>query len=358
MTAGQGPLSPSGTLTVTNSGAATSTLTGTCNLTGPDSEISLTNGAFSVLQGAAGVVVGVSCDASAAGSFTNTLSCAHNGSNATPATYPVTCAVAAPGAAVFQSNPAAGSTIDMTPEDVPVDADVADQGVIFTNAATGSTDNSLGLACTYSGSPEISVTAPTSPIVPRGSSAATFSCNTAAVGDYTGTYSCDYTTDGGAAPTGSASYTVNCGVRAAESEIAVNPASGTLSMTVPMNGSGTTSINFSEILDEGADATIDSCSLADGSDFAIITTFPLTVPAGGSVQVVVEGTDPANGSPSASDTLTCTVTDSTGTSTGEWALQLTVQTAAIPTLSVWGMLAMFLTMLGFGGIVIRRKMSS
>jgi len=37
---------------------------------------------------------------------------------------------------------------------------------------------------------------------------------------------------------------------------------------------------------------------------------------------------------------------------------MNIQTAAIPTLSTLGLLAMILTMFGFGGIMIRRKIGS
>lgn len=234
-----------------DTGSTGTTLTGTCSLTGPDAQISLTGGAFSVAQGSAGAVVAVACDASAQGSYTNTVSCAHNG-----------------------------------------------------------------------------------------------------------TYACDYSVDGGDT-SASANYLVHCGVRAAESEIDVTPGPGSvLNIVAPMNGTGTATLTFSEILDEGVDATVNSCSLDEGTDFVILTVFPLTVPAGGFVQVQVQGTDPADGSLGATDAMVCRVTDSNGTISGVWDIVLTVQTAAIPTLSTWGLLAMFLTMLSLGGIVIRRKARS
>jgi len=126
-----------------------------------------------------------------------------------------------------------------------------------------------------------------------------------------------------------------------------------------LNGTAYQTIAVSEALGEGEDATIDSCTLDDGSNFEIITTFPLTVPSGDTVLIEVSGTDPMDGSFSATDVMTCISTDTeNGTVTSVWDLSLTVQTAAIPTLSTWGLLAMFLTMLGFGGIMIRRKESS
>lgn len=358
MSAGQGDPDPSGSLAITNSGAATTTLTGTCTLAG-DTEISVTNGGFSVVQGAPAAVVGVACDASAHGTYNSTLSCSHNGSNSSPVDYAVSCVIAPPGAAVFQSSPAAGSTIEMTPEDVPVDAVVPDQVLTITNGAVNPNNNPLNLSCAYTGSSEISVLGPISPIGPMGSSTATFSCDTAAVGNYTGTYTCNYSVDGSQTLSETASYTVNCGVRAAESSLDSSPGSGsTLNMSVPMGGSSSAFINIFETNDEGEDATINSCTLTDGTNFTILTTFPMTVPAGGTMQIQIEGTDPGDGNLNFTDTITCSATDSGGTSDVSWDLNMSVQTTAIPTLSTWGLLAMFLTMLGLGGIALRRKTSS
>lgn len=358
----EGDTDPTGSLTITNTGDTGTTLSGTCSLTGPDAQISLSgSGAFSVAEGAGGAVIGVACDASAEGDYANTLSCAHNGTNvATPATYPVTCSVGPAGAAIYQSTPSAGSTIEMTPEDVPEGATVADQNLIISNAATDPNDNDLILtSCAYTGDAAITVaTAAVSPIAPNGSTTATFSCDTSAVGDYNGSYACDYSVDGSNTSSATASYPIHCGVRAAGSDLDASPQPGVINMVVPMNGTGYSIITFSEQLDEGVDASVDSCTLADGSNFTILTAFPLVVPAGGSAIVEVEGTDPMDGSLSATDVLTCVGTDSDGTETGVWDLNLTVQTAAIPTLSVWGLLAMFLTMLSLGGIMIRRKASS
>ena len=355
----QGDPDPAGSVTITNSGDAGTTLTGTCTISG-DTQISVSNGAFSVAQGAAGSVVGVACDASAEGAYTATLSCAHNGTNvATPVDYAVSCDVGPPGPAVFSSVPADGATIEMTPEDVPVGAVVPDQVLTITNAAAEANDRDLGLSnCAFTGSAEITATAAPATIAPMASADVTFSCSTAAVGDYTGTYSCDYTETGGE-PTGTATYTVNCGVRAASSDIAESPMSGTnLNILVPILGTGQTSVSFAEILDEGVDATVDSCSFGT-ANFAVVTTLPATVAAGSSVNVDLTGSDPGTGEISFTDTLTCTYTDSdSAPGTASWPITLTVLAQPIPTLSTWGLMLMILTLMGLGGIVIRRKVLS
>ena len=357
----QGLADPTGSLTVTNTGQTDSLLTGTCTLLGGGSaEISMSNGGFTdIAIGAAGSVVGVACDATAAGSYAATLSCTHNGSNASPADFPVTCEIAPPGAASYVSTPAPGATIEMTPGgDVPVGATVPDQVLTISNGATDANDNDLVLmGCAWTGSGDITATAPTSPLAPMASTMVTFSCSAATVAANTGTYSCDYDTDADGSSDGTASYTVNCGVRAAASDIAESPASGAaLRFVVPINGTGQTSVSFAEILDEGVDGTVDSCSMSDGSILSVVTTLPATVAAGTSVSVTVEGSDPFDGSTSVDDTLTCTYTDSdSDPGTASWPVTMTIQTAAIPTLSSWGLMLMILTMLGLGGIVIRRK---
>ena len=357
----QGDADPTGSVTITNTGDATTTLTGTCTLVTGGTPITMTNGAFSVAEGAAGHVVGVSCDASLEGSYADTLSCTHNGTNVTPpATYPVTCEVGPPGPAVYLSVPAPGAVIDMTTEDVPVGAVVPDQVLTITNDAAEANDRDLGLAnCAFTGDAAITASAPTSPVAAQASTMVTFSCDTAAVGAYTGTYSCEYHTTGSEVADGTATYTVNCGVRAAASDILEAPISGTaLNILVPIAGTATTSVAFNEILDEGVDATVDSCSFGT-TIFAVTSTLPATVAAGGTATISVTGTDDVSGALTFTDTLTCTYTDTDSLpGTASWPITLTVLAQPIPTLSTWGLLLMILTLMGLGGIVIRRKVES
>lgn len=71
----------------------------------------------------------------------------------------------------------------------------------------------------------------------------------------------------------------------------------------------------------------------------MVSALPVTVAAGTAVQITVQGFDPADGSLSVSDTLTCTYTDTDSLpDTVNWPITLTVQTVAIPTLSTWGMI--------------------
>jgi hypothetical protein len=357
----QGDPDPAGSVTITNTGDATTTLTGSCAFSVGDPQITLTNGEFSVAEGTAGNVVGVACDASLEGPYTATLSCSHNGTNvASPVDYAVTCDVGPPGPAVYLSAPASGAVIDMTATDVPVGAVVPDQVLTITNDAAEANDRDLALmGCAWAGSAEITATAPTTPVAAQTSTSVTFSCSTAAVGVYTGTYSCPYDLDGNNEPDGTATYTVNCGVRAAASDILESPVSGTaLNLLVPILGTAQTSVSFAEILDEGVDATVDTCSFGT-ANFSVISTLPATVSAGGTVAVTVSGTDPVTGELTFTDTLTCTYTDTdSDPGTASWPITLTVLAQPIPTLSTWGLMLMILTMMGLGGIVIRRKVRS
>ncbi len=237
MSSKQGLANPTGSVTVTNTGEASSLLSGTCTLAGA-TQISMSNGGFTdIAVGGAGSVVGVACDASAAvGSYAATLSCDHNGSNAKPVDFAVTC-----------------------------------------------------------------------------------------------------------------------DILASASDIATSP-DGPLSIVVPINGTGQTSVSFAETLGEGVDATVDSCTFGNPAVFTVVSTLPVTVAAGTTEIIIVQGTDPFDGSITVEDTLTCTYTDSDSTpGTASWPITLIIQSAAIPTLSSWGLMLMILTMLGLGGIIIRRK---
>jgi hypothetical protein len=202
----------------------------------------------------------------------------------------------------------------MTPgEDPPAGATDPTSPLTFSNNADPG-DTALSIACTLVGDAQITVAPDISSgivIAPGASSGVTFTCDATDVGNRSATYTCPYDTDGVEGNDGTAVYNVTCDVRAAEANVDPNPADGT-----PLNGladpGGTFPfvVTFTEVNDEGIDGEV-SCSLADGTNFAITSpTFPATVPAGGSVVVTVTGTAPDDGSTSVSDTLNCTYSDS------------------------------------------------
>ncbi len=314
------PITPA-SLLITNSGDADTTLDGTCSFGMGTPQLTVSDGAFSLAQGAS-EAQSISCDSSVAGTYNATLTCAHNGSNGPNATYPVECVVGDPRPAVYSSTPAAGSTVDMTAGfvggEAPVDSTIPPQDLVITNTAVaGSSD--LGLSCNQLSPPQagISVSPDLSApftLAPGDFTTATFSCGSATAGSYLFDYQCTYTTEGEGFPevVDTANYTYTCEVREAESDVSVSPVSGsTLTELAETGGTATFEVVFSELADEGIDGSLVGCSLADGSNFAVISPvgFPAPIPADGSLTVVVEGTDPGDVE-SITDTLTCEYADS------------------------------------------------
>jgi len=358
----EGDANPTGTITVTNSGDASTTLIGTCSYSG-DAEMSLANGGFSLAQNASNVAT-LTCDATTEGNYNGQISCTHDAENvASPVVHNVSCAVGPPGPAVYASSPASGATIDMTPpgDDALVGSADPTSVLQITNDAAELNDRDLALSnCAFAGSAEITATPVLSPLAPGLSTFVTFTCDTTAAGAFTGTYSCSYDENGDDVIDGTATYTVNCGVRDPESDAVVTPASGTaLTITVPVGGSGQTSVRFSEIMSEGADGSLDGCSLDNTTYHSIVssTTYPQAIPSGGFLDVVVQGNNPGDPLLVSSAVLTCTYSDSDSEAAEvSWPIDIVVRAEAIPTLSVGGLLAMVLTLLGLGGIALRRRM--
>ncbi len=366
----EGDANPTGTVTVTNTGDAATTLAGTCSYSG-DAQMSLANGAFSLGQNVSNVAT-LTCDASAEGSYSGSVSCSHDAGNvSSPVIHAVTCEVGPPGDAVYSSVKAPDGVYDLTPpgDPVPVGAVIPTQDLVITNNAPEANDRELVLLnCGFSNldtgsTPQglslgLSATEPGSPLAPFASTTVTFSCDSSQAGDFSDVYSCDYDVDGDGASDGTASYPVNCVVREAESEVTLSPASGgTVTIVAPLGGFGQGSVVFNEVLDEGEDASLDDCYLDDETYFSIVSpaSFPQLIPADGALSVVVEGMGTADGQPT-STTLYCTYTDSGNDgAVVSWTFDVVVQTAAIPTLSTWGLALMILTLLGLGGIVSRRR---
>ncbi len=238
-----GSPAPTQSITINNDGGDPgSTLTGTCALSGPDAGTFTitTDGAFSIAQGGAGDTETVSCATGVNGTFTASLDCSHDGSNASPASYPLTCTVNPP----------------------------------FAN------------------------------VVPT-------------------------------------------------------PANGTQrTILVPaIGGMGNTSVTFNETENNGVDGSIDTCSISgvDAAQFTVTApaAFPATVPAGGSVQVTVNGVEPGTGMPVAA-ALDCTLGDGIGGTTAvSFPLQFLVQPQVVPTLNQWAMILMGLFLAGAGFFTLR-----
>lgn len=316
---------PAQVFTITNSGDSGTTLQSSgagCTITGADAaKFSMGDGTFTVPFGGS-AIKSVSCDTSAEGSFSAQVDCTHNGTN-DPSVNAValSCEVGPPGAAIYASTPAPGFAFEF--EEAVSPTDPPGLNLNIRNEA-GQGDNPLFIDCQFDGgsSPQItySPTYAGVPIAPGGQVDITLACDAEEIGTYTATLNCAYGVDGssttGGPGSGTATYTATCESRLAESDVDPSPADGTPLMGLADPG-GTFPFNvvFTEVNDEGEDGSV-SCSLADGTNFAITSPlgFPAGVPAGGSLTVTVTGTAPDDGSTSVTDTLNCTYFDS---ATGE-----------------------------------------
>jgi len=327
---------PTGALAINNdAGDADSTLSGICSLVNGTTPISISSGGnYSVLQGAAAALVGLTCDtARDQGTYSDTLSCTDNDPvSSDPQTYTVDCEIGPPDPAVYSSVPGPGATISLTPGGaVAENTDLTDAASLLISNAASPGDDFLDLqGCSVTAGDMSIITANPTPMnadIKVGDAAAVvnFSCDTTKAGNYSATYTCPFDENPSNAPltneplggVGSpATYTLQCDVRAAISEVTVEPDSGTtLPVPVDSGGTGSAIVVFTEVADEDANGKV-SCTLDTDTDFHIISpTFPATIPAGLSVTVTVEGTDPGDGS-SPTDTLRCTYTDTANSDPG------------------------------------------
>ncbi|HET6565816.1 MAG TPA: IPTL-CTERM sorting domain-containing protein, partial [Xanthomonadales bacterium] len=326
---------PTGNLQITNTGDPGSNLSGTCSFQTGGGAIQFTTGsggAYSLATGAS-KNVGVQCNSTfAPGVYVDTVSCTHNDPNSSnPAVYPFTCEIDQPDPAQFGSNPASGQTIDIT-GGTPVAEGTTPAPTAplqMTNTAPlgdASMDLTCGLVNDVGSAISVNTAVTNAILAPGASQNVSFSCDTTTAGSYSATYSCNWDSvfvsgvaDGADGPQGEIvvadeEYTVTCEVRAGVSDVTPDPADGTPQVgAVAPGGSASFFFDFDETAGEGVDATLISCALDSGTDFQIISPlpgdFPVTIPADGSVQVEVQGTDPG-GVTSFSDTLRCIYNDS------------------------------------------------
>jgi len=354
---------PSGTLSVENTGDETTLLTGSCSASGGNAgKFSVSNGSFTDLAAQVDSgpthVVTVTCDTSAEGDYTSTLACTYEAAGSST-NYPLSCTVGPPGDAVFGSTIAPAVGIDLTPGGVVQDTVVAPIPLNISNDAPEANDRDLPFSCSYAGDSAISVGSMSgSPLAPMTSAGGvSFGCDTSAVGPFSGTYTCTYSEDGGATDQ-MADWNVSCEVREPESDVDPSPVSGTpRPIRVVPGGTGQTSVNFREVLDEGETGSLTGCTLVDNTAFTIVssTAYPIEISSGGTVVVVIEGTD--TGSPADNTaTLECTYSDTGGSQGfGSWPLVIIVAEVGIPTMGAWGQILMILSLLALGLAVLRRR---
>jgi len=352
-----GGANPTSSVAISNVGpVGAPNLTGTCSLSGGDAaSFSITTAAaINVAQGAAAQTMTVDCDASAVtGATLNaSLDCTHNGdgtTTASPASYPLTCDIAAI-TPQYNSTPVVGSTLAL--------GQILQGG---TNPTTSiDIDNNAGdatttLTGTCTSSAPFLVTNGNFSVL-QGAAAATVNvaCDaSAAPAAYTDTLSCTHNGSNTPSP---ATYPVSCEVLAAAAAGSQNPADGTtLNFVAPPGGSITSSVTFSEVGGQGVAITDLVCSVT-GPDFAITSPlgFPATVPAAGTLPVIVTFTDPAVAGPF-NDTLVCSYSDGTGAVNVSYPLSGAVRAVVVPTLSWMGYAAMMFALLLVGFFGIRRK---
>ncbi len=298
-------------------GEAGSTLTGTCGLSG-DPQISISgSAAFSVLQGATDTV-DLTCSAAAQGLYTSTLTCTPDpsASNAMPFMYPVSCDIGPPDPGTWGSTPPSGGNVDLTPAGPVVEGtDLTNAGQLLVRNAGDPGDADLTYSCDIiAGSPEITQNpSPSAGTLVAGDpdTVINYSCDTTNDGSFLANVQCGWT-NSVEGLMGTEDYTVTCDVRDPFIDVVETPPSGTpQSAQDLMPGDSTTfSFLFEEIVNEGGDGSVDTCSLTGDASFAITApgSFPQPVPSGGSLQVDVEWNDPGAGDTFTS-TLNCTVTD-------------------------------------------------
>jgi pimeloyl-ACP methyl ester carboxylesterase len=152
------------------------------------------------------------------------------------------------------------------------------------------------------------------------------SCNSETAGAFFAVLSCVHN-GSNASPV---NYEVYCDVNANMSEVVTTPASGSImTKSTDLGGTESFEVTFTEVANQGINATLFSCSLANGTDFMITypTSFPVTIPANGSVTVSVNGVNP--GSPdSVWDTLSCAYTDTANPSGSSVSFNLVLSTGA------------------------------
>jgi len=353
----QGSTPPVDGILINNDGGEVgSILAGDCSLVNNDTPIELVGGPtvpYSVMMGAGPAGMNVTCDTSGLqGVYNDTLSCTENDPVfGGPATYPVSCEILPPLPAEYASSPYAagnpGALIDLNEGNPPPPVGGTAPTTVLTimNAAPAGNDYLDLLGCTYSGDAEITAAPPnvTDDLDPGQSVNVTFTCSTAGEGIFTGTYTCPFDDnpsnipppagpEGGGGVTSPATYPVECEVRDQFSDVVETPPSGTPQTAELMPGEGVTfDFNFEEIVGEGDDGSLTTCSLTTGTDFSITTStvYPQVIPSGGPpVLVQVEFTDPGMGD-TFNDTLNCSFTDNPDGGEPEnndvsWPLEVTV----------------------------------
>lgn len=300
--------------------------------------------------------VTVSCDATNAGNFNETITLNFDDPAAPGGTgsidVAVTCAIAN-AFPVYESVPTPGSTIDFGGvinggTSAPLGVDVGNSG-----AVGGAALNVTAASITGADAAQFNLTfAPFSvPALqgPDGTNDITVTCSPNAAAAFTATLVVN--TDDPSEPAGGFTYPLAC-AGTVDAQFSSTPAPGSnISFGVVLPGSSVDSvINMANGAGANDDLTIDCALTADPEITLVSPVFPVTVVAGNSVDVTLNCATSAPGA--FSGTLDCTTNDANNLNVS-YNLSCTGQPLVVPTLSQWGLLAMALLMM-FGGVVAFR----
>jgi hypothetical protein len=344
-----------GTLTITNSGQALSTLNVGAP-TGLSGVLSIApSTAQAIAQGSAGTAYTISCTAAAVGTTSQVLSFTHDGTSpGSPVTYNVDCVgVAGPTAPTASlgtvTQPSAGVINQTATGSVPVNVDSA--GVATASLALTCTIPATGasaFAITGGGSRTITAPATVGANAPNigvscvrqaAAVSATLSCAQNATPDpdpaaLTAMITCPAgTTAPNFASTPSPGGTINA------TGVTGDTVVGTLAVS---NAAGTQALNVS------------NCTASAG--FTVTTAMPLTIPAGANSSVSVSCVAPAPGVTN-TGTLTCDHDAPNAASPVSYNLACTGVSGVIPTMGNAGKILLVSLMIGLGllGMALRRQ---
>jgi len=303
----------------------------------------------------------VSCDNTAAGNFTSTITIEWDdpvsGGTLTD-NINVTCEVIDE-VAEYESLPADGSTLDFGPV---LNGDTsAPLGVDIGNSDTDATPNAdLTISAATITGPDAAVftllTDPTGDVIPAGQAPdgtdnAEVTCSPT---DGFSTFTATLTISSND-PDGDATYPLTCDGDT-DADLASDPAPGTVSLgTIGPGGSADTTITLTNTGTSG-DISLDSCTLTADPEITLVspTAFPVAIGPGASTDIVLNCTP---GSPGTfTGTLACEASDVAGTLIPlDYDLVCSGQAVEVPTLSRTGMLAMILALMAVGFIGFRLR---
>lgn len=329
-----------------------------------DAEISVAAGTLPDIPADGSEDITVECDNSAEGTFTSTITVEWDdpvsGGTATD-TFEVTCEVS-DAFPVYESNPAVGSLIDfgtVTNGDTS-----ASMGIDVGNSAGQgpAPDSDLNITGATASDPAFTVTVvDPGPFAagdaPDGTDDIEVTCSPTSVGVITATLNVE--TDDPAEPVGGFEYDLECEGVSDGAFDSTPPPGGTLNLGVVEPG-GTSPVGEIVFENNGEQDVIDlNCTLTDPDGvFTMTPASPaaFTIDPGETDSAEFQCSPPTAESFSA--TLDCDVTGDPDVETAQYTILCQGQPLVIPTMSRWGLIALFAMLLVVGGFATRRLVSN